>query len=35
LFVATLVILLVAIASALLPASRAAGVDPIMALRYE
>jgi ABC-type antimicrobial peptide transport system permease subunit len=35
LFVATLVILLVAIASALLPARRAAKLDPIMALRYE
>jgi ABC-type antimicrobial peptide transport system permease subunit len=35
LFLATLVILLVAIASALLPASRAAKIDPIMALRYE
>jgi putative ABC transport system permease protein len=32
---ATLVILLVAIASALLPARRAANVDPIRALRYE
>jgi len=32
---ATLVILVVAIASALLPARRAAKVDPIMALRYE
>jgi putative ABC transport system permease protein len=32
---ATLVILLVAIASALLPARRAAKVDPIRALRYE
>jgi putative ABC transport system permease protein len=32
---ATLVILLVAIASALLPARRAAQVDPIRALRYE
>jgi putative ABC transport system permease protein len=32
---ATLVILVVAIASALLPARRAAQVDPIRALRYE
>ena len=35
LFLATLVILLVAIASALLPARRAAQIDPIRALRYE
>jgi predicted permease len=35
LFVATLVILLVAIASALLPARRAAKINPLMALRYE
>jgi len=32
---ATLVILLIAISSALLPARRAAGIDPIVALRYE
>jgi len=35
LFLATLIILLVAIASALVPACRAAKIDPIMALRYE
>jgi putative ABC transport system permease protein len=35
LFVATLVILLVAIASALLPARRAAKIDSRVALRYE
>jgi len=32
---ATVVVLMVAIAAALLPARRAAKIEPIMALRYE
>jgi ABC-type antimicrobial peptide transport system permease subunit len=35
LFLATFIILLIAIASALVPARRAAKIDPITALRYE